>query len=419
MREKRKRNQKILLIACIAVLVGTLSFCAVCLSAALGKEQKSPVSEESAASMVPEESAGLSSSPEAAPEASEEAEAEALPDRFSAFYPQARDIIAQMTLSEKIGQMFLSDFPQTAQQQMMENYHPAGMILFAKQVAPHNAETLSRLLDRCRANEKIPPVFAVDEEGGEVVRISKYYAFRNRPFPSPQSLWKKGGLDALRADAEEKSRLLLDIGIGLNLAPVCDISENPKDYIYDRTLGLDAEQTAEGIRAIVETMEKSGISCALKHFPGYGGNPDTHTGTAHDTRSHTELAEKDFLPFQAGIEANAELVMFSHNVVSAIDPKLPASLSPEMHRILREELKFSGIAITDDLSMQAVDEFGDEAVLLAFEAGNNLIISHNLPQDYASLQKAVEEERITEEQLNEAILPTIAWKLEKGMFLED
>src|SRR5699024_4347972 len=124
------------------------------------------------------------------------------------------------------------------------------------------------------------------------------------------------------------ARLLTSLGLNLNLAPVADVSTDPSDFIYDRTIGRDAQTTAEYIRASVETYLENGLACTLKHFPGYGNNGDTHTGLVYDNRPMETFETSDFLPFKAGIEAGAQCVLVSHNVVTCMDPDVPASLSP-------------------------------------------------------------------------------------------
>src|SRR5699024_2021851 len=151
-------------------------------------------------------------------------------------------------------------------------------ILFSSDFKGKNPEQVCQDIAQCQRSSLIPMFIGVDEEGGDVVRVSKYPAFRERPFPSPRELWLSGGQEAVRSDTAEKCGLLRGLGINVNFAPVCDVSQDPEDYIYHRTLGEDAEATAQYVRTVVETMKGSGVASVLKHFPGYGGNADTHTG---------------------------------------------------------------------------------------------------------------------------------------------
>ena len=194
---------------------------------------------------------------------------------------------------------------------------------------------------------------------------------------SPQALYSEGGFDRITSDTAEKDALLRDLGINVNFAPVCDVSTDPSDFIYARSFGMDAEQTGEYVRTVVTQMVSDKTGMVLKHFPGYGNNADTHTGIAIDERPMDTFRQSDFLPFQAGIASGAQSVLVSHNVVNCMDADRPASLSAEVHRILREELGFDGVILTDDLIMDAIRDYtgGENAAVLAVQAGNDMLTS--------------------------------------------
>ena len=259
---------------------------------------------------------------------------------------------------------------------------------------------------------KIPMAIAVDEEGGTVVRVSSNSNLSDHRFQSPQQVYADGGMNAVYNDAVEKSKLLLSLGINLNFAPVADVSTDPEDFIYDRSFGRDAGQTANYVRIAVDAMNSQKISCTLKHFPGYGNNADTHTGIAYDERSLETFQTSDFLPFQAGIDAGAECILVSHNIVTCMDPERPASLSPEVHRILREELGFSGIVMTDDLDMDAIRDYtgGKNPAVMAFTAGNDILLSSNIQEDYKALLRAAQSGEISEEDIDDRVMRILAWK---------
>ncbi len=339
---------------------------------------------------------------------------------FGNSYAEARDILDSMTVSEKLGQLLLTGVPDKEALSTIEGCQPAGFVLFAKNFEGLSANGVRSMLAEYQSHAKIPMVFAVDEEGGSIVRVSKYPALREKPFPSPQTLYAQGGLEALKADAAEKSAFLLDLGIQLNLAPVCDITAEPSAYIYPRTFGLPAAETAQCVRAVVSAMGEAGISSCLKHFPGYGGNLDTHTGMSVDSRPRETFDTADFLPFQAGIDAGADTVLISHNIVSCMDAELPASLSPEVHRVLREGLGFSGIIVTDDLEMDAVQDYAgtESPAVLALRAGNDLILYKQLHQAYYDLAEGWEAGAISAEQVDAAVLRVLAWKLERGIIVK-
>lgn len=329
----------------------------------------------------------------------------------------AAAILAQMTLEEKVGQMFLPHLPDSFAAGDIQSYAPAGFVLYAKDFSGKTKAQVQQMIARYQQASKIPLLISVDEEGGSVVRISSNPALRDTPFLSPQEVYQNGGLDGLIRDTQEKSRLLLSLGVNLNLAPVCDITMDKSAYIYKRTLGLSAEATAEGIAAMVRTMEQEGISGALKHFPGYGSSTDTHAGIAYDHRDYSEFVRQDFLPFIAGIEQGAPSVLISHNIVTCMDPDYPASLSKEVHRILREELHFDGVIMTDDLSMGAIRQFtaGGSPAVTAVLAGNDLLLTADWKNEYANVLAAVNSGEIPVSRIDESVLRILNWKMDKGL----
>ncbi len=334
--------------------------------------------------------------------------------------PAAAQLLAGMTLEEKVGQMFIARCPEEDAAQKAAEYHLGGYLLFGRDFAGRTAEQVAQEIASCQEAAGVPLLIGVDEEGGTVNRVSRNPALRSEPFPSPQELYRQGGLEAVRSDAAEKSRLLRSLGINLNFAPVCDISENPADFIYDRTIGQDAAGTVRYVQTVVAAMREEGMGSVLKHFPGYGSNADTHTGIARDSRPLETFRSADFLPFAAGTAAGAEAVLVSHNIVACMDSRHPASLSPEVHRILREELGFSGVVLTDDLSMEGVRDFtGDEeAAVLAVEAGNDLLCCTNFETQVPAVLEAVREGRIAESRIDESVLRILQMKESLGLLPE-
>lgn len=357
------------------------------------------------------EAAGAAEEPEGSDAAGEQAEE---PDPIAA---RAQELLDGMTLEEKVGQMFIARCPETDAAQLAADYHLGGYILFGRDFKDKTAEQVTTDIQSCQDAAEIPLLIAVDEEGGTVNRVSSNPNLRSSPFRSPQSLYSEGGLELVRSDAQEKCRLLESLGININFAPVCDVSQDPADFIYDRTLGRDAQETSQYVAAVVETMAEEGMGSVLKHFPGYGNNTDTHTGVAYDDRPYDTFLTSDFLPFQAGIAAGADMVLVSHNIVSAMDEASPASLSPEVHRVLREDLGFTGVIVTDDLVMDGVRDFAgdDEAAVLAVQAGNDLICCTDFQTQVPAVLAAVESGEITEEQIDAAVLRVLTMKLRLGI----
>ena len=357
------------------------------------------------------EAAGAAEEPEGSGAAGEQAEE---PDPIAA---RAQELLDGMTLEEKVGQMFIARCPETDAAQLAADYHLGGYILFGRDFKDKTAEQVTTDIQSYQDAAEIPLLIAVDEEGGTVNRVSSNPNLRSSPFRSPQSLYSEGGLELVRSDAQEKCRLLESLGININFAPVCDVSQDPADFIYDRTLGRDAQETSQYVAAVVETMAEEGMGSVLKHFPGYGNNTDTHTGVAYDDRPYDTFLTSDFLPFQAGIAAGADMVLVSHNIVSAMDEASPASLSPEVHRVLREDLGFTGVIVTDDLVMDGVRDFAgdDEAAVLAVQAGNDLLCCTDFQTQVPAVLAAVESGEITGEQIDAAVLRVLTMKLRLGI----
>ena len=325
--------------------------------------------------------------------------------------------LSAMTLEEKVGQMFLARCPEGDAAALAGEYALGGYVLFGRDFAGKTPETVRETIASYQSASQVPMLIAVDEEGGTVTRVSRDPAFRDTPFASPREVYASGGLEGLQEDAREKAKLLLGLGIHVNLAPVCDLSDDPEDFIYDRSLGGDPEKVGECVSAMVTAMDEMGLGSTLKHFPGYGSNVDTHTGIARDDRPYETFVQRDFVPFQAGIAAGADSVLVSHNIVACMDEDMPASLSPEVHRVLREELGFDGVVITDDLVMDAIGDFtdGETAAVLAVEAGNDLLCCTDFETQLPAVVAAVESGRISEERIDDSVRRILRWKLELGI----
>ena len=326
-------------------------------------------------------------------------------------------LLSGLTTEEKVGQLFLARCRKETAAEDIAQYHLGGLVLFDRDTEDETPESLRQTLEHYQKAATIPLLIAVDEEGGSVVRISDKPAFRDAPFSSPRSLYEGGGMEALRTAEVEKDALLSDLGINVNLAPVCDITTDPAAFLYDRSLGQSPELTCQWVQIAVEEGQTYGIGCVLKHFPGYGNNADTHVGIAIENRSLEELEAQDLLPFAAGMEAGCGAVMVSHIQVTALDAEYPASLSPAVHRYVRETMGYNGVLVTDDLVMDAISvPYGVwEAAVLAVLAGNDLLISSDFPEQYAAVLEAIREGRISEEQLDNAVRRVLLWKQSLGL----
>lgn len=325
-------------------------------------------------------------------------------------------LLSSMTMEEKVGQMFFTRCPKNGSAEMA-NYQFGGYILFGYDFDGYTAEEVRKHIQSYQNAAKIPLLIGVDEEGGTVVRISSNPKLCPEPFWSPRLLYNTGGIQSVLYAEGNKLLLFSDLGINVNFAPVCDISTNPDDFIYDRSLGEDPAATGEYVRQVVKLYRENGIGNVLKHFPGYGNNPDTHTGIAIDKRPYNSFSSADFIPFQAGIEAGADCVLISHNIVTCVDPDAPASLSKAWHDILRNELGYDGCIITDDLYMDAIQEYcgAGSAAVQAVLAGNDLLCCTDYQNQYPAVIAAVEDGEISEERIDESVRRILRWKRQLGL----
>lgn len=333
---------------------------------------------------------------------------------FASYYDEASITLEKLSLEEKIGQLILARYNEDSAIEDIQNYHLSGFVLFEKDFKYKTKSEVIEMITNLQKNSKIPLLIAVDEEGGQVVRVSSNPNLSDERFKSPQELYSLGGIDEIRKDTIEKSNLLSSLGINLNLAPVVDITTNSSDYMYERSIAKSKEITSMYAKTVINASHSTNVSYTLKHFPGYGNNIDTHTGSSIDTRSYEDILNNDLMPFKEGIDEKAESVMISHNIVTSIDPNNPASLSKNIHNLLRNHLNFSGIIITDDISMGATKDI-EEANLKATLSGNNLIITSDYEKTFNEILESVNSNKISEELINRLALDVIAWKHYKGL----
>lgn len=341
-------------------------------------------------------------------------------DNLDTNEPEKTDKITKMldnmTIPEKVGQMFMVRVPKENADKRVSEYHLGGYIMFGRDFDNKTKEEVMGNIASWQSASDIPMLIGVDEEGGTVNRISTNTEFRSEPFKSSQELYKEGGFDLIYEDTINKSNFLKELGINVNFAPVVDVSTNPDDYIYKRSFGKNANLTSEYASTVVTAMKEANIASVLKHFPGYGNNTDTHTGISIDNRTLETFKESDFLPFEAGIKAGANIILVSHNIITNIDPDNPASLSTRVHEILRNDLGFAGVIITDDLYMDAISKNYDSSVaVLAILAGNDLICTTDFESQIPEVIAAVEDGTISIDRINESVRRILELKLELNL----
>lgn len=387
--------------------------CALCLFALSACGQASPAASVSAADSAGSPGAGTSSSAAEKPVLTDQARAAAL--------------TASLTREEKVGQLFFVRCPEDGALADITAYHLGGYLLFGRdfkeQTANEIIQTLNAYQEAAGADTGIPLLLGTDEEGGTVVRLSSNPKLCKSKFRSPQQLFADGGMEEIVSDTHEKDVLLKALGINVNFAPVCDVSTDPANFIYARSFGQDAAGTSSYVSCVTDTMVKDGMGSVLKHFPGYGNNADTHTGIAVDDRPLETFTSSDLLPFSAGIAAGrtggaqTAAVLVSHNIVNCMDSQLPASLSPEVHALVRDELGFDGVIMTDDLAMDAVKAYAENGnvALLALRAGNDMVLTTDYRTQIPQVLSALESGALDEATVDAACTRVLLWKISLGL----
>lgn len=327
------------------------------------------------------------------------------------------NIIKKMTIEEKVGQMFYVRCPDTEAVETVSKYHLGGYILFGRDFNGKTKKQITDEIKNYQSAAQIPLLIGVDEEGGTVVRVSSNPNLRNEPFLSPSDTYAQGGWYAIEQDAAEKADLLLSLGINVNMAPNCDITSDPDAFMYYRSFSPNVDYECKFVKTVVEISKAKKLGTVLKHFPGYGNNEDTHTGIAYDNREYSEFEAADFKPFKTGIDSGADCILVSHNIVDCMDSKYPASLSSNVHNIIRNELGFNGVIMTDDLAMSAITEYTgtDSAAVFAAKCGNDILCCSDVDVQYPAVLQAVQNGEIPERQIDQSVKRILKWKQDIGL----
>ena len=322
----------------------------------------------------------------------------------------------KMTLEEKVGQLFMARVPEQNQIADIQNFHLGGYLLFDRDMEGKGQAEVKQAIVDYQANSKTPMFIGSDEEGGTVSRLSRNQIV-SPAFESPQALYKKNSWDGITQEIDRKAQVFGELGIQLGMFPDADVSTDPESFIYDRTIGMDAAGTSHYVKLNVEEMKKQKLGSTIKHFPGYGNNRDSHVEIVTDDRPLDELRKNDFLPFEAGIKAGVDSIMVSHNIVNAIDANRPASISKPVHDLIRNELDFTGVIMTDDMDMAGLANFisQEEAGLQALQAGNDMILSSSYSTQIPYILDAIKKGEYSEEQLNHSVERLLMWKVELGL----
>ena len=339
----------------------------------------------------------------------------------------ASEIFSEMSLSDKIYQMMFvrpeaitgvttataaSDATRAALQK-----YPVGGIVYSKSNML-SKEQLAGMISHTKSYAKVSLFIATDEEGGKVNRLMD--SVGTTKVDSPYS-YKDNGINTASCNAKIIANDMNNLGFNLNFAPVADVWSNPNNaVIAQRAYSNNFREAGNLVDAAVRGFHEGGVCTTLKHFPGHGDTyEDTHTSTAYVSKSRDQLENEELQVFRKGIEAGTDLVMVGHMIVENIDNTAPASLSEKVvTELLRNEMNFTGLIITDSLEMNAVSEHytGGEAAVRAIKAGNDLLLEpKDLNEAVMAVMNAVSQGEITEQQINEHVLRILVVKERAGI----
>ncbi|MDX6744553.1 glycoside hydrolase family 3 protein [Actinocorallia sp. A-T 12471] len=331
--------------------------------------------------------------------------------------PLAATLVAQMTVSEKVGQLLLPTVSDAAAgAKLVKDYGIGGFIYFPGNLkTPRKAAELSEAL---QGASKIPLLLGVDEETGIVSRT----VFAT-PFPGAMALGATGDPELARQAALTTGAELKAVGVNLNFAPVADVNVDPRNPVIGvRSYGSDPASVGQFAAAAVDGYRTAGVAAVAKHFPGHGDTAvDSHTGLPEIDHTVKQWQELDRPPFQAAIEAGVDAIMTGHLVVPALDrSKKPATMSKKiLTGVLREQMGFRGVIVTDSLSMAGAQVEGGapEAAVRAVLAGADILLMPPDPvKTHAALLKAVKKGRISQNALDAAVIRVLTLKENRGLF---
>lgn len=297
----------------------------------------------------------------------------------------------------------------------LEKY-PVGGIMYSAQNL-ESSQQVTEMIANSQEYSDIDLFIAADEEGGIVNRLMRTLG---TTYIDSMYNYRNDGTETAYNNAYTIASDMSSYGFNLDFAPVADVWSNPDNTVIgERAYSDDFSQAAELVGSAVKGFEAGGVLCTLKHFPGHGDTAqDSHYSSAYVTKTKDEIMSEEMLPFEAGIEAGADFVMVGHLIVPDID-ELPATLSYKIGtEMLRDEIGFEGVVITDSLNMEAISDnytAGDAAVM-AVQAGMDMLLdSADIDAAIAALENAVESGEITEDRIDQSVRRILTAKEKAGL----
>ncbi len=334
-------------------------------------------------------------------------------------------IVQNMTLDQKLGQMMIVQFLGPTYSldisAMISQYHVGAVLLFNANNNIVDKEQLKGLIQQMQSNSSIPLVVAIDQEGGTVDRLKAL----DGPRPSAAVIGGTDDPNMARAAGIQDAHDLASYGFNLNLAPVVDVTDIYNPQLYDRTYGSNPALVTKMAEAYLKGLQQSGkVLGTLKHFPGLGDvGIDPHSGEPNLYRSKSDLEAIDWAPYRALIQqGNVYAIMVTHEIVHAIDNMKPSSLSYKVVTgVLRDELGFQGVILTDSLTMEGITAYYTEtqATAVAVEAGSDLLMGATSPVGVATMIQGIKEAMalgaISQQRIDDSVRRILMLKFEMGL----
>lgn len=341
---------------------------------------------------------------------------------------KVQQILAGMTLEQKLGQLIVVEYLghtyQDGLQYMISQQFVGG---YMYQESNHNfdppydvASQVDVLSQQAMRDAKIPLMIATDQEGGLVNRLYRFHGY----LPSAADMAASGSPTTALTQGTQSAKWMLELGINTDFAPVVDVHTVDPAILESRMFGRDPQTVASYAGAFLNGLQNNGVAGCLKHFPGLGAiSPDPHTGLPTVNRSMADLNAIDLAPYKLMIQSDHPAMIMSTDVLMpAIDPTLPAELSPSaINGVLRTQLGYNGVVITDGLYMRGISEKWSlsQAAVLSIIAGNDMIEGPYTPDLVASivtaLKQALQQGSLTMARVNQAVERILLLKIHFGM----
>ncbi len=334
-------------------------------------------------------------------------------------------IVQNMSLDQKLGQMMIVQFVGPTYSldisTMISQYHVGAVLLFTANNNITDKAQLKGLIHQIQGNTTIPMIVAIDQEGGTVDRLQAL----DGPRSSAADIGATNDPEKARAAGVQDAQDLASYGFNLNLAPVVDVTNVYNPQLYGRTYGNNVPLVTKMAQAYLQGLQQSGkVLGTLKHFPGLGDvGVDPHSGVPNLYRSKSDLEAIDWAPYRSLIQqGNVHAIMVTHEIVHAIDPSVPSSLSYKVVTgILRNELGFQGVIMTDSLTMEGITAYysEDQAAAVAVEAGSDLLMGASTPADVASMiqgiKQAIDAGTISQQRIDDSVRRILMLKYLMGL----